>query len=388
MARFNQLARFALTAFVLATGHAAALAQQGVTDTEILLGEIVPLTGVASVGSLGLSAGTKLAIAEANAAGGISGRKLRLISEDDGLVVARAVQGARKLLTSDKVFALTATSGAAASNALLPMLKEVGIPAINVLSFPEAFHTPVVPNIYVAGATHQDSAEALATQMNKRFPNKKWAIVTQDDEVGFLLREGFERGRKANNLNVVYAATFRRGQKDFSAEILAATNAGAELLFAGGILSENIAMVKELERLGSKIPVGISWIGRQSSTTLQMMGAAADNVYLIDYVVPDESTAGRAFMEKARRVLPEDEFRRVNRYSLTGYAGTRVLIEAMTRCGKALTWACTLKEMDGMKNFETGVMAPMSFSAQSHFSRQGLMLMKANTKTFTYQPLD
>ena len=381
--------RGAVTALALCALHGLTWAQQqGVTDKEILLGEIVPLTGVASVGSLGLSAGTKLAIAEANAAGGVNGRKLRLISEDDGLVVARAVQAARKLLTGDKVFALTATSGAAASQALLPMLKESGIPAMNVLSFPEQFHTPVVPNIYVAGATHQDSAEALATQMNKRFPAKKWAIVTQDDEVGFLLREGFERARKKLDLKVVYAATFRRGQKDFSAEILAATNAGAEVLFAGGILSENIAMVKELERLGSKIPVGISWIGRQSSSTLQMMGQAADNVHLIDYVVPDESPAGRAFIERARRSLSDDDYKRVNRYTLTGYAGTRVLIEAMRRCGKTLTWACTIKQLDATKDFETGVMAPLSFSPQSHFSKQSLMLMKANTKTFTYQPMD
>ncbi|CAN5452897.1 ABC transporter substrate-binding protein [soil metagenome] len=384
----QRIATALVSAAALGAVPGVAMAQQGVTDTEILLGEIVPLSGVASVGSLGLSAGTKMAIAEANAEGGINGRKARLISEDDGLVVARAVQGARKLLTGDKVFALTATSGAAASLALLPMLKETGIPAFNVLSFPEQFWKPVVPNIYVAGATHQDSAEQLAIQMSKRFPNKKWAMVTQDDEVGFLLREGFARAQKALNMNVVYTATFRRGQKDFSSEMLAATNAGAEVLFAGGILTENIAMVKELERLGSKIPVGISWIGRQSSSTLQMMGPASENVYLIDYVVPDESPQGRAFMERARRYLNDDDFKRVNRYSLTGYAGTKVMLESMRRCGKALTWACMIKELNGMKNFETNVMAPLTFTADSHFSKQTLMLMKANPKTYTYQPLE
>ena len=168
-----------LAAALLAASPLFVNAQQGVTDTEILIGEIAPLTGPASVGSVALSLGTKMAVAEVNAAGGINGRKIRVISEDDGYVVTRAVQAARKLITSDKVFALAAISGSAPSVALLPMLKETGIPTLNVLSFPETLHTPVVPNIYVGGASHQDSVEALATELNKLFPNKKWAVVTQ-----------------------------------------------------------------------------------------------------------------------------------------------------------------------------------------------------------------
>lgn len=276
----------ALAAALVMAGPLLAQAQQGVTDTEILIGEIAPLTGPASVGSVALSLGTKMAVAEVNAAGGINGRKIRVISEDDGYVVTRAVQAARKLITSDKVFALAAISGSAPSVALLPMLKETGIPAINVLSFPDSLHTPVVPNIYVAGASHQDSVEALVTELNKLYPNKKWAVVTQDDELGSLMREGWDRAQAKYKLNVVYKTAYRRGQKDFSAEMLSATKAGAEVLLAGGIVTENVAMVKELERLGSKIPVGATWIGRYPSA-LQAMGSAAGNFYMIDYVVPE-----------------------------------------------------------------------------------------------------
>jgi len=361
-------------------------AQQGVTDTEIVIGEIAPLTGPAAVGSVALSLGTRLAVAEANAAGGINGRKVRVISEDDGYVVTRAVQAARKLITGDKVFALANMSGSAPSVALLPMLKEVGIPAVNVLSFPDSLHTPVVPNIYVAGASHQDTVEALATELNKRFPNRKWAVVTQDDELGSLMREGWDRAQSKLKLNAVYKASYRRGQKDFSAEMLAATRAGAEVLLAGGIVTENIAMVKELERLGSRIPVGATWIGRYPAV-LQAMGPAAENLYMIDYVAAEGSAQSRAFYARATRFLAEDELKKVNRYTPVGYAGTKVLLEAMRRCGKALTWACTIREMDNTKNFETLVMAPIAYSPANHFSRQTLGLMKANPKTLEFEPL-
>lgn len=375
-----------LAAVLVVAGPLLAQAQQGVTDTEILIGEIAPLTGPASVGSVALSLGTKMAVAEVNAAGGINGRKIRVISEDDGYVVTRAVQAARKLITSDKVFALAAISGSAPSVALLPMLKETGIPAINVLSFPDSLHTPVVPNIYVAGASHQDSVEALVTELNKRYPNKKWAVVTQDDELGSLMREGWDRAQAKYKLNVVYKTAYRRGQKDFSAEMLSATKAGAEVLLAGGIVTENVAMVKELERLGSKIPVGATWIGRYPSA-LQAMGSAAGNLYMIDYVVPEGSAQSRAFYARATKLLSEDDLKRVNRYTPVAYAGTKTLIEAMRRCGKTLTWACTIKEMDATRDMETSVMAPINFTPKSHFSRQKLSLMKANVKTLEFEPL-
>ncbi len=377
----------ALAGAMLLAGSSLALAQQGVTDTEILLGEIAPLTGPASVGSLALSAGNKMAIAEANNAGGINGRKIRLISEDDGYTVARSIQAARKLITSDKVFALLATSGSAPSLANLPMLKEVGIPAMNVLSFPNEFHSPVVANIFVAGATHQDTVEKLTQELNKKFPNKKWAAITQDDELGALMKEGFDKANAALNLNVVYTATYRKGQKDFSAEILAATNAGAEILLSGGIVTENAAMVKELDRLGNKMPVGVSWIARNNAATLQMMGPGVDNVYMVDYVIADESAEAKDFMKRAQQLLPEDEFKRVNRFALVGYAGTKTMLEAMKRCGKDLTWACAIKELDGLKNFDTKVMAPISFSPDSHFSKQTLMFMKADAKSMTLVPV-
>src|SRR5690606_21686230 len=106
-------------------------------------------------------------------------------------------------------------------------------------------------------------------------------------------------------------------------EMLAASQAGAEIVFAGGIVIENIAMVRELERLGKEIPVVISWIGRNAPSDLQPMGQAVKNLYLIDYVVADETPEGQAFRELAEKYLPADQIAHFNRYTMVGYAGTR-----------------------------------------------------------------
>ena len=385
--KMNIFARTALGMLIAAAAPVFAQ-QQGVTDTEIVVGDILPLTGPPALLGVAHNIGVKLAVAEANAQGGINGRKVRLISEDDGYVVSRTIQGVRKLVTVDKIFALTSISGSAQGQAALPLIKELGIPAISTISYSNDLFTPTVKNVYAFGTQHQLVSQQLTEALAARFPNKKWAVVTQDDEYGELSREGFEAAQKSKKLNVVSTAVYKKGQVDFSSEMLRAKDAGVEMLYAGGVVGENVAMVKELERLGLKIPVGISYVSRVP-VSLQLMGTAGDNVYTLDYVVAEDSDKGRAFVDKAKSLLGPDDFKRVNRFTFTGYAGTKVMFEAMRRCGKALTWACTIQQLDTMKDYDTGVLSsPVSFTPSSHFSSQKLVLLKANPATLTFKPIE
>ncbi|MDB5828315.1 MAG: hypothetical protein JWQ73_2535, partial [Variovorax sp.] len=122
------------TTFIAALALAAVCGAQaqevGVTPTEILIGEVQPMSGPASLIGKAGAAGSKLAIAEINAAGGINGRKLRAIYEDDGYVPARSVSSVKKLIDSDKVFGLTGTSGSSHMVAMLPAVEEAKIPTV------------------------------------------------------------------------------------------------------------------------------------------------------------------------------------------------------------------------------------------------------------------
>ena len=367
---------------------APALAQQqGVTDTEVVLGDIVPLTGPPALLGVAHNLGVKLALAEANAAGGINGRKFRLISEDDGYVPTRTIQGVRKLVTADKVFALPSISGSAQGQAALPLVKQFGLPAINTVSFADEMHTPPNKNIFVIGTKHTMVTDQLSQALDTRYPKKKWAIVSQDDEYGELTREGFEMAKKARNLNVVSAQIYKKGQVDFSSEMLKVKDSGAEVLYAGGVIGENVAMVKELDRLGLKLPVGVSYVARVPAT-LKLMGPPSENVYTMDYVVGEDSEKGKAFLAKAKELLPEADLPKVNRFTFTGYAGTKVLLEAIRQCGKALTWDCTIEKLDGLRNYDTGVLnSPVSFGPNQRLALPTLVLLKGNPATLQFDPV-
>ena len=376
---------FTAAALIAMGATSPALAQQqGVTDTEIVLGDILPLTGPPALLGVAHNLGVKAALAEANAAGGINGRKLRLISEDDGYVPSRTVQGVRKLISSDKIFAFTSISGTAQAEAAMPVIKQSGIPAMAPITTYEGLYNPTIKNVFAVGYDMTNAVDELVSMMADAYPNKKWALVSQDDDYGENVRAGFERAAKAKRLQVVSSQIYKKGQSDFSSEILKVKQSGAEALMAGGVLGENVAMTKELERIGHKIPVGVTYVSRVPASA-KLMGSAGENVYTVDYVYLESSPQGKAFSEKLAKYLSADELAKVNRYSYTGYASTRALIEAMGKCGKALTWDCTNAELAKVRNLDTGVMTPVSFSPTNHLAAPKLFLLKADPAAVTYK---
>ena len=123
MIKYLATASLLLAGAYLSTGPALA-ADPGITDTEIVIGDVEPLTGPPALLGVAASIGHKIAIAEANNAGGINGRKIKYVLEDDGYVTARTIQGVKKVIDVDKVFAMLGISGSGQSIAVMPHIGE------------------------------------------------------------------------------------------------------------------------------------------------------------------------------------------------------------------------------------------------------------------------
>ena len=112
-----------IIAAALALGATAASAQsQGVTDKEIVIGSMQDLSGPIVAFSKQLKLGMEMRVDEINAAGGINGRKLKLVVEDHGYDPKKAVLATQKLVQKDKIFAMVGTIGTAMSMASMPIL--------------------------------------------------------------------------------------------------------------------------------------------------------------------------------------------------------------------------------------------------------------------------
>ncbi|WP_440641428.1 ABC transporter substrate-binding protein [Bradyrhizobium sp. PUT101] len=374
-----------LLASALLSGTALA-ADPGVTDTEIVIGDVEPLTGPPALLGVAASIGHKIAIAEANAAGGINGRKIKYVLEDDGYVTARTIQGVKKVIEVDKVFALLGISGSGQSIAVMPVLEKAGIPTVIDVAPVKLLWEPARKNVFVVGQSYEEGIIHLVNFLADKNPGKKWGLITQDDDYGITVRDGFDSVVKSKKLKVVYSGNYKKGQQDFSSDMLQLKDSGAEVFLAGGIIAENIAMMKELEKLNIKPVTGIFWPGR-IEPVLKLMGPAGNGIYAVDYVEPFASEAGKTFLEKAKPLVTEAESKGINRYTMTGYAAAKVLLAAIGRCGKDLTWACTISELEKTKDVETGVMAPISFGPGVRFSNQKLQIMQSDAATLSFKPV-
>ena len=375
---------------ILASGIFAATAhaqQQGVSANEILIGEVFPLTGPPALIGIAALVGSKVAIAEANAGGGVDGRKLRLIFEDDGYVTSRTIQAVRKFIDVDRVFAIGTTDASSQSVAVLPIVVKAGIPTLPAAAPVTPLYQPPNKNVFVMGQSYEEGTYQLVRYLATKFPGKKWGVLVQDDDYGAAMRVGFSKAQKEFNLNVVFDADYRKTQKDFSGEMLRVRASGAEVFLSGGLISENVAMVKELDKLNHKPVFGMLWVGRVAAT-LKLMGPAGDGIYSIDYVDSDNSDTVAAFTERAKGLVSEAEVKAMNRYTLVTYANMKMLIDVMRRCGKNLTWACTIAELEKTKNFESGVMGPISFGPGVRFSSQAVRIMRADYGTLSWKSVE
>ena len=129
----------------------------GVSDTEIKIGDVNIMTGPAAFVGRGVSLGSKIAAGEINAAGGINGRKIKILTEDDGYIPSRSFQALTKLLEEDGIFALNGTSGTANALAMMPLITENNLPTVVTTAPSALIYKPVRPSVFTFGASYADA---------------------------------------------------------------------------------------------------------------------------------------------------------------------------------------------------------------------------------------
>jgi len=388
--RMNWILKGALSVTLLVAGAVGAMAEPGVTDDKVVLGAVDPLTGPPSL----LGKAHRLALQvwqdDVNARGGINGRKVEIVFEDDGYVPARSLQALKKMVEVDDIFGLIGTSGSAQLAAMMPMINELGIPTLNNMAVNSHHFNPPLNPLFVVGPTYCQEIAAGMTYLVEELGLKdgKYAIAFQDDEFGDDVRCGYLEGVKKYGLNNVLELEFKRGQKDFSAEMLRARAAGVTVLVSGGVVAEHSIMLKE----AAKNRMDITFLGAHSAhlTPVQALaGSAGDGYYAADYVpaLTSLEVPGVAkFMELANTYLSEDERNSLNRYSLAGYAGALIFEHAMAECGADLTRACVIEKLEGLDGFETdGLLGPVTYGKGNRHAPTAAIVLQSNAdkKDFT-----
>jgi branched-chain amino acid transport system substrate-binding protein len=359
-----------LVALLVLAAAGPALAQQGVTDAEILLGCSNSFSGpLAFTGEQATKFGVDLYVKVVNDAGGIHGRKVRTVYYDDGYKPQEAVANTRKLVEQDRIFAVIAPQGTPPVVATMPYLEENKVP----LLFPFQGSPVTRGRRYVfSGMTLYDRQSRM--MIDYLAGPRKYAtfgVLYQDDEYGKSFLTAFEKDLGRHNLKIAAAEPVKRGVTDVSAQIAKLQAARPQVTFLVLTPPAGAQALKERQKIGWTETVMVSSGPLTDERYLALAGDAAEGVEGLS-LWPDPVSSDlpgvKAYRAAMQKYFPKNE---PNRYSLSGYVAAMLFTEGARRAGRSLTREGLITALEGLKAWDSGILPPLTVGADHETQRQG-----------------
>ena len=335
----------ALAVLALSAGYA--MAQQGVSKTEITLGSIQDLSGPLAGFGKQARLGMLLRVDEINEQGGINGRKLKLVVEDSGYDPKKAVLAAQKLVNQDKIFMMVGHIGTAQNLAAMPVQFDKNVINFFPITAAREMYDPFHKLKYSFAATYFDQIRNAAPKMAKEKGIKKVCTLYQDDEFGLEVMRGGEAGLKTVGMEFTEKTTYKRGATDFSSQVAKMKAAGCEMVVLGTIIRETIGAIGESRKTGFN-PVFLGSSAAYTDLIHKLGGKAMDGLYATMTVqtpyLDEASQPIRFWANKYKTKFNEDP----TVFSVYGYTIIDVFAKAAQKTGPNLTTDSFIKVMDTM----------------------------------------
>lgn len=320
---------------VAMTWGTASADTQGVARNEIVVGTIQDLSGPLAGASKQIRDGVQLRVDEINEKGGVAGRKLRLIVEDNGYDPKKAALAAQKLVNSDKVFAVLAHVGTITNLAAAPVLQERGVINFMPASGARQMFEPADKLKAAWLVPYFDEMRMALTWLARQKGAKKVGILYQDDEYGLENQRGAEAALKAMGMTFAESTSYKRGATDFSSQIARLKAAGCDLVVLGTVVRESVGALVEAQKIGFKATFLGPMPAYHHLVPLLSKGAA-EGLYAvapIDYPYPDSAGPVGEWAKRYKARFNEDP----STYSALGYVVTDIFGRVAEKAGADLT---------------------------------------------------
>jgi len=352
------------------------LAEQGVTDTEVKFGAILDLSGPIAFMGKGELEGIKTYFRYINDQGGIHGRKLVIVAEDDMYSSPKAVAAAKKLIERDEIFALGIVLGSAQALAMYPILERAGVPLLCASTNNSRIANPPKKYMFMAMADYHDQAAIMMNYAVKdlKMENPKVAVLYQDDEPGQDWLTGSRTAAKHYGLNIVAEVPFKRGSVDFSSHVAKLKQSGAELIMFWGLVREPAAVFKEAQ----KVQYQAVWMMHNACSDPIILKLAGDPVFyqngvyaagVLTYPFADKPAVAE-FLEAWSKYNNEPW----SFYNYFGWGSAVVFVEALKRAGRDLTRDGLIKAIETFREFDS-LFGPLTFTSETRSGAKYIFIL-------------
>lgn len=317
--------------FIATRAHAA---DPGVAADVIRFGQAAVFEGPTAALGLGMREGLLAAFAEANRAGGVLGRKLELLTRDDGYEPTKSVEATRALIEEDKVFALIGPVGTPTSAAAQPIAAEAGVPFIGPFTGAEFLRDAAkLPNVANLRASYFQETETMVERLTADVGAKKIAILYQDDAFGRAGLAGTQRALAKRGMELAAEGTYERNTVAVRSAVLAIQRARPDAVIMVGAYKPCAEFIKVSRQVRfSPVFVNISFVG--SDPLAAELGERGAGV-VVTQVVPFPRDPSIPIVAKYQAALAaHDAAAKPGFISLEGYLVGRMVAAALAKGGQ------------------------------------------------------
>lgn len=358
--KFAAFAAASLASCILMLASSAR-AEDGVTADQITFGQAAPLDGPAAALGLGMKTGLNAAFDEANKKGGIHGRKLKLISIDDGYEPVKSIAATKKLIEEDKVFALVGPVGTPTSAATQPIATAANVPFVGAFTGAGFLRDPKLANVINVRASYDAETEAWVRQLTEDLKITKIAIFYQDDAFGRAGLSGFKKAMDKRGLKIVAEGTYERNTVAVKTALLSIKSEEPEAVVMVGAYKPSAEFIKLSRKVGfNPVFVNISFVG--ATALAKELGADGKGV-IVSQVVPFPEDASIKVVADYQAAIAAGDAKAVPDFvSLEGYLVGRLAIAALEKAGTSPDRQNFLKAIKDTGKFDFGGLV-MTFGA-------------------------
>jgi len=370
-----------LGAFFGAFSTQARADEPGVTPDSITIGAFGPITGPAAYIGLAGRDGANLAIKEINAGGGINGRKLSMIFEDDGHSPTKALAAVKKLIDQDHVFMIFCVAGSNGTLGTIDFVRENG--RVMFVSFASApgVTWPFARNLFRGGTTEVPRyGELYAEYLHDYLKATKIAILNGREE--YPKNEGDALTAQLKNwyqAAPVKRAEFNIGDKDFTPQLLEIQGADPQVIAIFGNPAEAAIAMRQAKELGmnQQFFLGTTMVDQSLLNVAKQAAEGASGFALLPLLPSSSNPEMKSWVAKWKQEYPNLPAGRPNVFDVLSYSDMYAVADALKRAGKDITTDRLIDALEATHEYRAGAIAsPLTFTKKHHIGNLRLQAMQ------------
>ncbi|KPA20025.1 Leucine-, isoleucine-, valine-, threonine-, and alanine-binding protein precursor [Shimia sp. SK013] len=356
----------AVAAGAMALSSQAFAETQGVTDTEVVFGSVNDLSGIFAAVGVPAVNGANMRFDEVNAAGGIHGRMIKFVVEDNGYQIPRAMQGYNKLLNRDKVFGMLLSLGTPMNIAGFKLLDPKGIPNIGPLSSARQMLQDPIDNKFIGFSSYWDQVQVGVKYLAAEFDAKEICTMYIPSDFGKEIAESTKDVAAGLGLTLGGETTHKPDELDFVGSLTKLKAAECDVITMALGVRQGITVVGTAKKLGWTDVKFLNTSAGFLEPVAMVPGGVTDGLYAAAGWVDLYSRAGEAVPGKFIADYKAKYNQPASGFAMLGYSGADTVVRALEAAGPNLTHESFAAGMESLEYKDELTDAMVKYGAGDH----------------------